>query len=197
MIKRIFDILFSSIILLCFLPVGLIISLLIVLTSPGGVFYRQERIGKSGIPFLIMKFRSMRTDSDAKGKLTVGMRDPRITSIGYFIRKYKLDEFPQFINVLKGDMSVVGPRPEVQEYVNLYNDDQRKVLYVKPGITDYASLYYFKENELLAQSINPQKTYIEEIMPAKLKLNEKYLENPTIFHDLKIIFKTFVKILVK
>ena len=197
MIKRIFDILFSSVILLFFLPIGLIISLLIVLTSPGGVFYRQERIGKSGIPFLIMKFRSMRTDSDVKGKLTVGMRDPRITSIGYFIRKYKLDEFPQFINVLKGDMSVVGPRPEVQEYVDLYSQDQRKVLDVKPGITDYASLYYFKENELLAQSINPQKTYIEEIMPAKLKLNEKYLENPTVFHDLKIIFKTFAKILIK
>jgi lipopolysaccharide/colanic/teichoic acid biosynthesis glycosyltransferase len=197
MIKRIFDILFSSIILLCFLPIGLIISLLIILTSPGGVFYRQERIGKSGIPFLIMKFRSMRTDSDVKGKLTVGMRDPRITSIGYFIRKYKLDEFPQFINVLKGDMSVVGPRPEVQEYVDLYSQDQRKVLDVKPGITDYASLFYFKENELLAQSINPQKTYIEEIMPAKLKLNEKYLENPTVFHDLKIIFKTFAKILTK
>ena len=171
MIKRIFDILFSSVILLFFLPIGLIISLLIILTSPGGVFYRQERIGKSGIPFLIMKFRSMRTDSDVKGKLTVGMRDPRITSIGYFIRKYKLDEFPQFINVLKGDMSVVGPRPEVQEYVDLYSQDQRKVLDVKPGITDYASLFYFKENELLAQSINPQKTYIEEIMPAKLKLN--------------------------
>jgi lipopolysaccharide/colanic/teichoic acid biosynthesis glycosyltransferase len=197
MIKRIFDILFSSVILLFFLPIGLIISLLIILTSPGGVFYRQERIGKSGIPFLIMKFRSMRTDSDVKGKLTVGMRDPRITSIGYFIRKYKLDEFPQFINVLKGDMSVVGPRPEVQEYVDLYSQDQRKVLNVKPGITDYASLYYFKENELLAQSINPQKTYIEEIMPAKLKLNEKYLENPTVFHDLKIIFKTFAKILIK
>jgi lipopolysaccharide/colanic/teichoic acid biosynthesis glycosyltransferase len=197
MIKRIFDILFSSVILLFFLPIGLIISLLIILTSPGGVFYRQERIGKSGIPFLIMKFRSMRTDSDVKGKLTVGMRDPRITSIGYFIRKYKLDEFPQFINVLKGDMSVVGPRPEVQEYVDLYSQDQRKVLDVKPGITDYASLFYFKENELLAQSINPQKTYIEEIMPAKLKLNEKYLENPTVFHDLKIIFKTFAKILIK
>ena len=197
MIKRIFDILFSSVILLFFLPIGLIISLLIILTSPGGVFYRQERVGKSGIPFLIMKFRSMRTDSDVKGKLTVGMRDPRITSIGYFIRKYKLDEFPQFINVLKGEMSVVGPRPEVQEYVVLYNEDQRKVLQVKPGITDYASLYYFKENELLAQSVDPQKTYIEEIMPAKLKLNEKYLENPTVFHDLKIIFKTFAKILTK
>jgi lipopolysaccharide/colanic/teichoic acid biosynthesis glycosyltransferase len=195
--KRIFDILFSSFILLCFLPIGLIISFLIVFGSPGGIFYRQERIGKGGKPFLILKFRSMRTDSDAKGKLTVGMRDPRITSIGYFIRKYKLDEFPQFINVLKGEMSVVGPRPEVKEYVDLYNENQRKVLQVKPGITDYASLYYFKENELLAQSVDPQKTYIEEIMPAKLKLNEKYLENPTVFHDLKIIFLTFAKIITK
>ena len=195
--KRIFDILFSSFILLCFLPFGLIISFLIAFTSSGGIFYRQERIGKGGIPFFILKFRSMRTDSDTKGKLTVGMRDPRITSIGYFIRKYKLDEFPQFVNVLKGEMSVVGPRPEVKEYVDLYNEDQRKVLQVKPGITDYASLYYFKENELLAQSVDPQKTYIEEIMPAKLKLNEKYLENPTVFHDLKIIFKTFAKILTK
>jgi lipopolysaccharide/colanic/teichoic acid biosynthesis glycosyltransferase len=195
--KRIFDILFSSFILLCFLPFGLIISFLIAFSSPGGIFYRQERIGKEGIPFFILKFRSMRTDSDTKGKLTVGMRDPRITNIGYFIRKYKLDEFPQFINVLKGEMSVVGPRPEVKEYVNLYNEDQRKVLQVKPGITDYASLYYFKENELLAQSVNPQKTYIEEIMPAKLKLNEKYLENPTVFHDIKIIFLTFGKILMK
>ena len=195
--KRIFDILFSSFILLCFLPFGLIISFLIAFSSPGGIFYRQERIGKGGIPFFILKFRSMRTDSDTKGKLTVGMRDPRITSIGFFIRKYKLDEFPQFVNVLKGEMSVVGPRPEVKEYVDLYNEDQRKVLQVKPGITDYASLYYFKENELLAQSIAPQKTYIEDIMPAKLKLNEKYLENPTVFHDLKIIFMTFAKILTK
>jgi lipopolysaccharide/colanic/teichoic acid biosynthesis glycosyltransferase len=195
--KRIFDILFSSFILLCFLPFGLIISFLIAFSSPGGILYRQERIGKGGIPFFILKFRSMRTDSDTKGKLTVGMRDPRITSIGFFIRKYKLDEFPQFVNVLKGEMSVVGPRPEVKEYVDLYNEDQRKVLQVKPGITDYASLYYFKENELLAQSIAPQKTYIEDIMPAKLKLNEKYLENPTVFHDLKIIFKTFAKILTK
>ena len=195
--KRIFDILFSRFILLCFLPFGLIISFLIAFSSPGGIFYRQERIGKGGIPFFILKFRSMRTDSDTKGKLTVGMRDPRITSIGFFIRKYKLDEFPQFVNVLKGEMSVVGPRPEVKEYVDLYNEDQRKVLQVKPGITDYASLYYFKENELLAQSVDPQKTYIEDIMPAKLKLNEKYLENPTVFHDLKIIFKTFAKILTK
>jgi lipopolysaccharide/colanic/teichoic acid biosynthesis glycosyltransferase len=195
MIKRLFDILFSILVLLLFLPFGLIISTLIIFSSPGGIFYRQERIGKNGKPFRIFKFRSMRNDSDKKGKLTVGMRDPRITPIGYFIRKYKLDEFPQFINVLKGEMSIVGPRPEVQEYVQLYTKEQRKVLDVKPGITDYASLYYFKENELLAQATDPQKTYIEEIMPAKIKLNEKYLANPTLFHDLNIIFTTFMKIL--
>ena len=197
MIKRLFDILFSIFVLVLFLPFGLIISILIIFSSPGGIFYRQERIGKNGKPFRIFKFRSMRNDSDKKGKLTVGMRDPRITTIGYFIRKYKLDEFPQFINVLKGEMSIVGPRPEVEEYVQLYTKEQRKVLDVKPGITDYASLYYFKENELLAQAADPQKTYIDEIMPAKLKLNEKYLANPTLFHDLKIIFKTFMKILSK
>lgn len=195
MIKRLFDILFSILVLLLFFPFGLIISSLIILSSPGGIFYRQERIGKNGNPFRIFKFRSMRNDSDKKGKLTVGMRDPRITPIGYFIRKYKLDEFPQFINVLKGEMSIVGPRPEVQEYVNLYTEEQRKVLAVKPGITDYASLYYFKENELLAQATNPQKTYIEEIMPAKIKLNEKYLSNPTLSHDLKIMSKTFLKMI--
>jgi lipopolysaccharide/colanic/teichoic acid biosynthesis glycosyltransferase len=197
MIKRLFDILFSIFVLVLFLPFGLIISTLIIFSSPGGIFYRQERIGKNGKTFRIFKFRSMRNDSDKKGKLTVGMRDPRITPIGYFIRKYKLDEFPQFINVLKGEMSIVGPRPEVEEYVQLYTKEQRKVLDVKPGITDYASLYYFKENELLAQAADPQKTYIDEIMPAKLKLNEKYLANPTLFHDLKIIFKTFMKILSK
>ena len=139
----------------------------------------------------------MIVNADKSGVDSTSSNDKRITEVGRFIRKYKLDEFPQFINVLKGEMSVVGPRPEVQEYVNLYSDDQKKVLQVKPGITDYASLYYFKENELLAQSSDPQKTYIEEIMPAKLNLNEKYLENPTIFHDLKIIFLTFAKILTK
>jgi len=113
------------------------------------------------------------------GKLTVGMRDPRITKIGYFIREFKLDEFPQFINVLKGEMSIVGPRPDVQEYVDLYSDEERKVLEVKPGITDYASLEYFEESYLLVKSSNPEKTYIEEIMPAKLKLNQKYISNPT------------------
>ncbi len=136
----------------------------------------------------------MRINADKSGKLTVGMRDNRITGIGYFIRKYKLDEFPQFINVLKGEMSIVGPRPEVPEYVALYDSSQKEILKVKPGITDYASLEYFTENELLAKSDNPEKTYIEEIMPAKIKLNEKYLANPVLSADLKIIWLTFKKI---
>lgn len=157
----------------------------------------QERIGKNGIPFKMFKFRSMRKDADKSGKLTVGMRDPRITRSGYFIRKYKLDEFPQFINVLKGEMSIVGPRPEVKEYTDLYNDDQRKILSVKPGITDYASLEYFKENELLGKAEDPHKTYINEIMPAKIQLNLKYIENPGICQDLKIMWRTFLKIVAR
>ncbi len=195
--KRLFDILFSLFILLFFLPFGIVLSVLIILESNGGVFYKQERIGKNGIPFYLLKFRSMRTDADKLGKLTVGMRDPRITKIGYFIRKFKLDEFPQFINVLKGEMSIVGPRPDVKEYVDLYSSEERKVLEVKPGITDYASLEYFEESDLLAKSPNPEKTYIEEIMPAKLKLNQKYIANPTLLVDLKIIFLTAKRILVK
>jgi lipopolysaccharide/colanic/teichoic acid biosynthesis glycosyltransferase len=137
----------------------------------------------------------MRIDADQSGKLTVGMKDPRITQVGIFIRKYKLDEFPQFINVLRGEMSIVGPRPEVREFVALYTDTQKKVLEVKPGITDYASIEYFNENELLAASDDPKKTYIEDIMPDKLKINQKYLANPTLSHDLKIIFKTILRVL--
>jgi lipopolysaccharide/colanic/teichoic acid biosynthesis glycosyltransferase len=167
------------------------------MSSKGGVFYRQQRIGLNGNPFYLLKFRSMRINSDQSGKLTVGMRDARITSIGYFTRKYKLDEFPQFINVLKGEMSIVGPRPEVPEYVKLYTEKQREILNVKPGITDYASLEYFTENELLARSENPEKTYIEEIMPAKIRLNEKYLKNPLLREDFKIMWLTFLKILGK
>ena len=192
--KRLFDIVFSCAVLVFFLPFGIILALLIFLESRGGVFYRQERIGQFKKPFLLYKFRSMRTNADKEGKLTVGMRDSRITRIGYFIRKYKLDEFPQFINVIKGEMSVVGPRPEVREYVDLYSTEQQKILSVKPGITDYASLAYFKENELLAKSDNPTETYIKEIMPAKLELNKRYIENPTIGADLKIIWLTIKKI---
>ena len=137
----------------------------------------------------------MRKDADQLGKLTVGMRDPRITKSGYYLRKFKLDEFPQFLNVLIGEMSIVGPRPEVQEYVSLYSKKQMEVLKVKPGITDYASLKYFNENEILGKSSNPNKTYIEEVMPAKLLLNLKYIENPTLMEDLKIIWLTFLKII--
>ncbi|HLU87358.1 MAG TPA: sugar transferase [Taishania sp.] len=193
--KRIFDIICSIIILSIFLPFGLILAILIAIESPGGVFYRQERIGRHGVPFKLFKFRSMRKDADKSGKLTVGMRDSRITKTGYFIRKYKLDEFPQFINVVLGDMSIVGPRPEVKDYVDLYTDEQRQILNVRPGITDLASLEYFEENELLGKSDNPQKTYIEEIMPAKIELNKKYLANPTLGNDLKIMWKTFVRII--
>jgi lipopolysaccharide/colanic/teichoic acid biosynthesis glycosyltransferase len=166
-------------------------------TSKGGVFYRQQRVGKKGGAFKLFKFRTMKPDSDKAGKLTVGMRDPRITSIGFFLRKFKLDEFPQFINVLIGEMSIVGPRPEVQEYVDLYNEEQRKVLEVKPGITDYASLEYFKENEILGKADDPQKAYIEDVMPAKLELNKKYLANPTVGHDIKIMWLTFRKMVIR
>jgi lipopolysaccharide/colanic/teichoic acid biosynthesis glycosyltransferase len=137
----------------------------------------------------------MRRDSDKMGQLTVGMRDPRITSIGYFLRKFKLDEFPQFINVLIGQMSVVGPRPEVKEYTDLYSAKQREVLAVKPGITDYASLQYYDENRLLGESDNPRETYINEIMPAKIEINRKYINNPTLSEDLKIVWMTFLKVI--
>ena len=137
----------------------------------------------------------MRPNSDKAGQLTVGMRDPRITDIGIFIRKYKLDEFPQFINVLKGEMSIVGPRPEVREYVNYYTEEQKKVLLVKPGITDYASLHYFTENEILGNSDDPHKTYIEEVMPAKLEWNKKYVEDQSLKTDISIIWQTFKRII--
>lgn len=193
--KRCFDIVVSLIILSVFLPFGILIALAIKLDSKGTIFYRQERVGKNGKVFRLLKFRTMRTDADKAGKLTVGMRDPRITRIGYFLRKTKLDEFTQFWNVLIGDMSIVGPRPEVQEYVNLYTPQQREILTVRPGITDYASLEYFHENEILGAAENPRETYIHEVMPAKLDLNKKYLQNPTLLHDLKLMWMTFAKVL--
>lgn len=166
---------------------------MILLSSRGGIFYIQERVGKDKKPFGLLKFRTMKQNADREGKLTVGMRDARITKVGYFLRKYKLDEFPQFLNVLKGDMSVVGPRPEVKEYVDLYTKEQLEILHVRPGITDLASLEYYRENELLGQAEDPQKTYIEEVMPAKIELNKKYLANPSLGTDIKIIWRTFLK----
>ena len=172
--KRLFDIIFAIIVLICFLPIGIFLSLWILFESPGGIFFAQNRVGRNGVTFRLLKFRSMYVDAESLGRITVGARDARITKVGYYLRKYKLDEFPQFINVLKGEMSIVGPRPEVQEYVDLYTEDQRKILQVKPGITDLASLAYFHENELLAKSENPQETYIQEVMPEKIRLNENY-----------------------
>lgn len=180
---------------MAFLPFGIFISLLILFSSKGGVFYHQKRVGRNEKDFNLLKFRTMRPDSDKSGQLTVGMRDPRITPIGVFLRKYKLDEFPQFLNVLKGEMSIVGPRPEVKEYVDLYTVEQKQVLQVKPGITDYASLHYFNENELLGISKDPHKTYVDEVMPAKLKLNQKYVENQSLKTDLSIMWQTFKRII--
>ncbi len=168
---------------------------MVMIDSSGGIFYKQERVGKDSRIFLLFKFRSMRTNADKNGLLTIGGRDSRITRMGYFIRKYKIDELPQLINVLLGDMSLVGPRPEVQRYVNLYNNEQKKVLTVKPGITDYASIEYSNENELLGKAENPEQVYINEIMPAKLKLNLKYIAEQGIVTDFKIILKTIAKIL--
>lgn len=197
MIKRIFDIFFSLVILSILLPLFILISIAIVIDDGLPVFYLQERIGKNFQPFKLFKFRTMYKDSDKKGLLTISSRDSRITRIGFYLRKYKLDELPQFINVLKGDMSIVGPRPEVKKYVDLYNDEQKKVLSVKPGITDEASLKYIDENDILAKSENPEKTYIEKIMPEKLKINLEYIENQNLLYDVKIIIRTFLKILFR
>lgn len=193
--KRLMDVVFSFFILMAFLPFGLIISICIALESRGGVFYRQERIGLGGKPFMLLKFRSMRPNAELQGKLTVGARDPRVTRVGAFVRRYKLDEFPQFINVLRGDMSVVGPRPEVMEYVRHYTAEQRKVLDYKPGITDLASISYFEENKLLAKSMDPERTYLEEIMPNKIRINLEYQLTATVWRDLGVVWKTAMRMI--
>lgn len=158
------------------------------------IFYLQTRVGKNRKDFKLFKFRTMVKDSDKKGLLTVGGRDPRVTQIGYYLRKYKLDELPQLFNVLFGSMSLVGPRPEVRKYVDMYTKEQQQVLSVKPGITDFASLEFINENEILAKSSNPEETYIKEIMPQKLALNRKYIQQQSFLVDIKIIFNTVLKI---
>ena len=191
--KRVFDIFCSFIILIIFLPFGILIALFVLFDSRGGVFYVQERVGKDQKPFGLIKFRTMFVNSEKEGKLTVGMNDYRITRIGRFLRRSKLDEFPQFFNVLIGDMSIVGPRPEISEYVALYSDEQKIILNFKPGITDVASLEYYRENEILGAAEDPEKTYIEEIMPAKIELNKKYIKNASIGQDIKIMWRTVLR----
>lgn len=194
--KRIIDIFASAFMLILLLPFGLVIALLIACDSRGGVFYRQSRVGRYNRDFTLYKFRTMRTDADRLGLLTVGTRDPRVTRVGYYLRKYKIDELPQLLNILSGDMSFVGPRPEVRKYVNLYNNEQKKVLSVRPGLTDYASIAYINENEILEKANDKEQTYINEIMPEKIKLNMKFIQNPSLYQYFKIIFLTIKSIFI-
>lgn len=193
--KRIFDLFFSFLGILFLLPIYIIIAILIKIDSNGDILYKQERIGKNGIPFYVFKFRTMIPNAFSKGALTVGSRDPRVTNIGFYLRKYKLDELPQLFNVFLGEMSFVGPRPEVKKYTDLYNAEQKKVLSVAPGITDYASIKFRNENDLLSVSDDPEKLYIDQIMPEKLNLNLKYINDNNVFKDIKIIFNTFYTII--
>lgn len=194
MLKRFFDIFCSMIGITLLAPLFLLICLLQIISAGFPIFYIQKRVGKNSIDFNLYKFRTMRKDSDKLGLLTVGGRDPRVTRLGYYLRKYKIDELPQLFNVLLGTMSLVGPRPEVRKYVDLYTKEQLTILNVKPGITDYASLQFFNENDLLAQSSSPEETYKKEIMPIKLGLNLKYIEEQSFFVDIRIMVKTVLKI---
>lgn len=187
---RFFDFIFSLLGILCLSPFFLFLNVAIRLESKGGGFYKQSRVGLHGKDFDVYKFRSMRAGSDKKGLITVGGRDPRITRMGYFIRKYKLDELPQLFNVLKGDMSLVGPRPEVRKYVDLYTEEQRRVLSVRPGVTDYASIEYVDENTILGKADDPDRAYVEQILPDKIRYNMKYIHHRTVKEYFKIIFLT-------
>ena len=194
MLKRIFDITLSLFGLIILLPFMLIIAILIKIDSKGSIFFKQIRVTKGGREFKILKYRTMRVGSDKYSQITVG-KDERITKIGSFLRKYKLDEIPQLINVLIGDMSLVGPRPEVPKYVVLYTDEQKEILKVRAGITDYASIEFSNENDLLALEKDSEKAYIEKIMPKKIELNKKYLSEISMLTDIRIILLTIKKIL--
>ncbi|MES2780144.1 MAG: sugar transferase [Bacteroidota bacterium] len=193
--KRLFDLTISLGGIIFLLPIFFIIGLVITLESKGGIFFKQIRVGRYGHDFTLYKFRTMKLQSEKLGQLTIGAKDSRITRVGLFLRKFKLDELPQIWNVLKGDMSLVGPRPEVRKYVNLYTPQQLKVLQVKPGITDYASILYFNENELLGKSEHPEETYINIIMPEKLSINLQYVNNHHRGKDMAILWNTLLRIL--
>ncbi len=193
--KRIFDLAFSAVILVMFLPIVLLLAIWIKSSSAGPVFYRGRRVGLGGVPFYIFKFRTMVINADQIGGPSTAEDDPRITPVGKFIRRYKLDEIPQFLNVLMGDMSIVGPRPEVQQYVDMYTEDEKKILTVKPGITDYASIKYHNEGEILAGSSDPEQAYLEKIRPGKLKLQLQYVQNRSFIEDVRIVFETVATLL--
>ena len=183
--------------LICLSPLFAVLAIWIKCDSQGPVFYRQVRVGRGNKDFSLFKFRSRRPDSDKLGLITVGGRDPRVTRSGYYIRKYKLDEFPQLINVFLGDMSLVGPRPEVRKYVEMYTPEQMKVLSVRPGITSLASIRYRNENDILAAAEDPDKCYIEQVMPDKLAIDLEYVKQATLLNDIRLIFSTFKEIITK
>lgn len=195
--KRLFDIVASGLGLIALSPLFAVLAVWIKADSKGPVFYRQVRVGKGNKDFRLFKFRSMRPDSDKLGLITVGGRDPRVTRSGYYIRKYKLDEFPQLINVFRGEMSLVGPRPEVRKYVDMYTPEQMRVLDVKPGITSLASIRYRNENEILAQAEDPDRCYIEKIMPEKIAIDMEYVDKASLLTDIRLIFSTFREIITK
>lgn len=195
--KRLFDILASGCGLLVLSPIFIIVAIWIKLDSPGPVFYRQTRVGRHNKDFRIFKFRSMRVGSDKGSLVTIGGRDPRVTRSGYFIRKFKIDELPQLINVFTGDMSLVGPRPEVRHYVNYWTPEQMRVLDVRPGITDPASIRFRNENELLEKAQDPERYYIDVIMQQKIKLYLEYVEKSSFWYDIKLIFQTFKVIITE
>ncbi len=192
---RLVEIIIVFLAIVILIPLFLVLALAIVLDSPGGAIFRQSRVGLGGQDFIMYKFRSMKRSAGSGGLLTTGSSDKRVTHVGAFLRKYKLDELPQLFNILVGDMSIVGPRPEVRRYVDLYTPEQKRVLSVRPGLTDYASLEYINEGELLANAKDPETLYVQEIMPAKLALNLKYIGEKSPGKDLQIIAKTIGKII--
>lgn len=197
MLKRGFDILAALLALVVLAPLLLILALLVALGSPGGAFFRQVRVGKGGREFRLLKFRTMRPGSESQGQITVGGRDPRITRIGYLLRKTKLDELPQLLNIVRGDMSIVGPRPEVPRYVAMYSPEQRHVLSVRPGLTSLASIAYIDENEVLGRASDPERAYVQEVMPAKLALDLRYVREQGLGMDLRIIMRTALKLFAR
>ncbi|MDF1549838.1 MAG: sugar transferase [Bacteroidales bacterium] len=192
---RIFDLTISFFLIIILFPLLIIVSILIVMESKGGIFFKQIRVGKNSMDFKLYKFRTMYVDSEDKSQLTKSTKDPRITKMGYFLRKYKIDELPQIFNVILGEMSFVGPRPEVRRYVDLYSESQLKVLTVLPGLTDFASIEYIDESELLSQSDDPEQLYCSTIMPEKIKLNMKFINNQSVKIYFLIIWKTIKKII--
>jgi lipopolysaccharide/colanic/teichoic acid biosynthesis glycosyltransferase len=195
MLKRIFDLVVAFMFICILSPIVILIAIAIKLDSKGSMFYLQERVGLNGKLFKLFKFRTMKPNADKSGLLTIGANDIRITRVGKILRNSKLDELPQLVNVLLGDMSIVGPRPEVKKYVELYTPEQKRVLTLQPGITDYASIQYVNESELLKKYENPEESYIKEIMPHKLELNLFYIDHRSFKTDLSIIFATLFRII--